>query len=74
MTGEKLEKVDSIQQQGAPPPEAAAIEARLVGHLGHLTASEQTAFEGFKKISSEKGFYTPATADTKASHDDGTLM
>lgn len=69
----KSSKPPSIQN--APPPaKAAAIETRLAGHLGHLTAEEQNAFEKFKKISAEGGFYTPATADTKASHDDGTLV
>lgn len=61
-------------QQGPPPANAAATETRLIGHLGHLTPEEQKAFDEFKKISAEKGFYTPATADTKASHDDATLV
>lgn len=74
MTKEDLTKVPSIPQPGAPPAESAAIETRLAGHLGHLTGAEQTSFEEFKKLSTEKGFYTPATAGTKASHDDGSLM
>ncbi len=61
-------------QMGPPPAKAAAIETQLAGHLGHLTAEEQTAFDEFKKKSAAEGFYTPATADTKASHDEGTLM
>ena len=73
MAEEQASKVPSAQH-GPPPAKAAAIEARLAGHLGHLTPEEQEAFDDFKRISAEKGFYTPATADAKASHDDGTLV
>ena len=47
---------------------------RCLGHLGHLTGQEESAFEEFKKLCAKAGYYTPATLDTKASHDDGTLM
>ncbi len=73
MSEAKASKVPSTQP-GPPPAKAAATETRLAGHLGHLTPEEQKAFEEFKKISADKGFYTPATANTKASHDDGTLV
>ena len=74
MTAEKLSKVPSVLQHGPPPAEAAATEARLAGHLAHLTPREQEAFDEFKKLSAQKGFYIPQTANTKASHDDGTLV
>ena len=74
MTAEQLSKVPSIQKHGPPSAEAAAIETRLAGHLAHLTDGEQKALDDFKKISAEKGFYTPPTANAKASHDDGTLV
>lgn len=61
-------------QHGPPPAEAAAAETRLKGHLGHLTREEQIAFDSFKVLCAKKDFYTPATTDAKASHDDGTLM
>ena len=61
-------------QRGPPPADAAKAETRLKGHLGHLTKEEESAFEAFKNLSIKEGFYTPATAETKASHDDGTLM
>lgn len=61
-------------QHGPPPAEAAASETRLKGHLGHLTPQEETALEEFRKLAKKAGFYTPATDDKKASHDDGTLM
>jgi hypothetical protein len=61
-------------QQGPPPAEAAKAETRLKGHLGHLTPEEEKALEQFKKISIKEGFYTPATDEARASHDDGTLM
>lgn len=62
------------EQHGPPPAEAASAETRLKGHVGHLTAQEESAFEEFRKLAAKKGFYTPATDDKKASHDDGTLV
>lgn len=61
-------------QHGPPPAEAAAPETRLKGHLGYLTTQEESSFEEFRKLAANSGFYTPATDDKKASHDDGTLM
>jgi len=62
------------EQQAPPTAEDASAETRLRGHVGHLTTGEETAFEEFKKLCAEEGFYTPATIDQNASHDDGTLM
>ena len=62
------------EQQAPPSAESASSESRLRGHVGHLTKEEESAFEEFKKLCIKEGFYTPATADHKASHDDGTLM
>lgn len=70
----KLTRNQSSGPVGPPPPEAAKAETRLKGHLGHLTAEEESAFNQFKKLCAKDGFYTPRTADTKASHDDGTLV
>ena len=61
-------------QRGPPPAEAAKPETRLKGHLGHLTKEEESALEEFKKLCIKEALYTPPTVDTKASHDDGTLM
>ena len=61
-------------QHGPPPAEAASAETRLKGHVGHLTAAEESAFEEFRKLAAKEGFYTPATDEKKASHDDGTLV
>ena len=74
MGGEKLTPVVSAQQQGPPPAEAASSELWLKGHINHFTQAEQKAFDEFKKLCTDKGHYTPATADKKASHDDGTLV
>ena len=74
MSEGKLTPVVSAQQQGPPPPGAASSEQWLRGHLNHFTPAETTAFEEFKKLCQEKGLYAPATADKKASHDDGTLV
>ena len=59
---------------GPPPPDSAKPEIRLKGHIGHLTPEEESAFVEFKKLCANQGYYTPRTSDTKASHDDGTLM
>ena len=59
---------------GPPPPEAANAETRLKGHVGHFTPAEESAFEQFKQLCAKEGYYTPSTATTKASHDDGTLV
>lgn len=61
-------------QHGPPPAEAASAETRLTGHVGHLTTEEESKFAEFRKLAAKKGFYTPATDERKASHDDGTLM
>ena len=61
-------------QQVPPPADAAKAETRLRGHLGHLTPKEEASFITFKQLCAKEGFYTPATPDSKASHDDGTLM
>ncbi|CAD6573490.1 MAG: hypothetical protein ASARMPRED_006094 [Alectoria sarmentosa] len=59
---------------GPPPPESANAETRLKGHIGHLTQQEESAFDDFKKLCAKKGYYTPHTANGRASHDDGTLI
>lgn len=62
------------EQHGPPPAEAASAESWLKGHVGHLTAQEESSFEAFKKLAAKEGFYTPAADNKNASHDDGTLM
>ena len=62
------------EQQAPPTAESASAETRLQGHVGYLTNEEEVAFEEFKKLSVKEGYYTAATDEHKASHDDGTLM
>ena len=59
---------------GPPPPEAANAETMLKGHIAHLTPEEESAFAEFKKLCAKDAYYTPHTANAKASHDDATLM
>ena len=61
-------------QRGPPPAEASKAETRLKGHLGHLTNDEEVSFQEFKKLCIKERLYKPATVDSKASHDEGTLM
>lgn len=44
------------------------------GHLGHLSARQASALEGFKQLAAQKGYYTPSHGDRPASHDDETLL
>lgn len=44
------------------------------GHLGHLTDEEEAAFQNFKVLCAEKGYYKPATEERQESHDDATLL
>ena len=60
--------------QGAPPASAALDSVRLKGPIGHLSAEEGAALDSFKSLAAQKGLYTPASPEKKASHDDGTLV
>jgi len=45
------------------------------GHIGHLTADEQNAFNDFKALLIEKGLYKPQSdTDEYGTHDDATLL
>ncbi|KAF9891219.1 hypothetical protein FE257_004783 [Aspergillus nanangensis] len=52
----------------------AAGTAWLAGHLHHLTDEQEKKLEGFKKLSEENGYYTPAKDGQKPSHDDATML
>lgn len=45
-------------------------------HFGHLSESQQTALESFKKLCQEKGYYQAAGTDGRKhnSHDDETML
>ncbi|KAI6810424.1 CRAL/TRIO domain-containing protein [Hortaea werneckii] len=43
-------------------------------HVGHLNESQQTQLDKFRRLCESKGYYTPATEDTPATHDDETLL
>ena len=45
-----------------------------VGHLGHLTATQETAFADYKNLCMQSGLYQPSIDGGKASHDDVTLL
>jgi hypothetical protein len=44
------------------------------GHQNHLNTDQIKALEEFKDLCREGGLYTPAGADTTASHSDETLL
>ena len=46
----------------------------LAGHLGHLTEAQQEAFAVFKERLTKVQLYTPATDESKPSHDEPTLL
>ncbi|KAI6793032.1 CRAL/TRIO domain-containing protein [Hortaea werneckii] len=43
-------------------------------HVGHLNETQQTQLDKFRRLCESKGYYTPATEDTPATHDDETLL
>lgn len=45
-----------------------------LGHLGHLTTEEEEAFENFKLMCEEKGYYKPGSEHDIGTHDDATLL
>ena len=63
-----------MAQPGPPLPSASLEQARLAGHLGHLTAHEESQFHAFKALCEKQGYYKPTDGNTSASHDDGTLV
>ena len=44
------------------------------GHAAHLTPNQQEQLAAFTALCREQGYYTPATPDAPASHDDETLL
>jgi len=65
---------EHMDQHGPPPPSASLEQARLKGHLGHLTTAEEDALDEFKTLCAKHGYYKPVGANSIASHDDGTLV
>jgi hypothetical protein len=54
---------------------AAEVYGYPQGHIGHLTADEQIAFNDFKALLIEKGLYKPqGNNDEYGTHDDATLL
>ncbi|KAI7238696.1 CRAL/TRIO domain-containing protein [Hortaea werneckii] len=43
-------------------------------HVGHLNETQQSQLDKFRRLCESKGYYTPATDDTPATHDDETLL
>ncbi|KAI7261874.1 CRAL/TRIO domain-containing protein, partial [Hortaea werneckii] len=43
-------------------------------HVGHLNETQQSQLDKFRRLCESKGYYTPATEDTPATHDDETLL
>ena len=74
MAPKRIEEEERMDQHGPPPPSASLEQARLRGHLGHLTTAEEDALDDFKNLCAKHGWYTPAGPTTPASHDDGTLV
>ncbi|KAJ5223644.1 hypothetical protein N7468_008186 [Penicillium chermesinum] len=64
----------------AASADQAAGTAWLAGHLHHLTPEQEKKLVEFKKVSAERGYYTPAVEQAEgveakdASHDDATML
>ena len=65
---------EHMGQHGPPPPSASLEQARLKGHLGHLTVVEEDALDDFKTLCAKHGYYKAVGPNGPASHDDGTLV
>jgi hypothetical protein len=54
---------------------AVEVYGYPLGHIGHLSADEQIAFNDFKALLIEKDLYKPqSVADEYGTHDDATLL
>lgn len=62
------------QNDAAASASQAAGTAWLAGHLHHLTGEQDDKLAVFKKLCAERGYYTAAEGETKASHDDATML
>ena len=65
---------ENMDHHGPPPPSASLEQARLKGHLGHLTTAEEDALDDFKILCAKHGYYRPGGLNGPATHDDGTLV
>ena len=74
MAPNQAEVEEHMDQHGPPPPSASLEQARLRGHLGHLTTAEEDALDDFKTLCAKHGIYKPAGPNNPATHDDGTLV
>jgi hypothetical protein len=52
----------------------ASTKDPLVGHLNHLTVSQEAALERFKTALHTRGLWKPGTSAGRPSHDDATLL
>ncbi|GAB1736247.1 hypothetical protein NU219Hw_g6920t1 [Hortaea werneckii] len=43
-------------------------------HVGHLNETQQSQLDKFRRLCESKGYYTPASEDIPATHDDETLL
>lgn len=69
---------DLERRQSQNDPAASASQAAgtawLAGHLHHLTGEQDDKLAAFKKLCAERGYYTAAEGEMKASHDDATML
>ena len=68
---EQATKIPSNASSGSK----AGEHSYPIGHLGHLTASQETALQDFKRICVEAGLYKPGSDDGHPpSHNDALLV
>jgi hypothetical protein len=78
LTGQSQKSHQSHQSEKSKQihqtPSRASTKDPLVGHLNHLTVSQEAALESFKTALHTRNLWKPGTSATRPSHDDATLL
>jgi hypothetical protein len=78
LTGQSQKSHQSHQSEKSKQihqtPSRASTKDPLVGHLNHLTVSQEAALERFKTALHTRNLWKPGTSASRPSHDDATLL
>jgi hypothetical protein len=78
LTGQSQKSHQSHQSENSKQVHQTSSRAStkdpLVGHLNHLTVSQEAALEKFKTALHTRNLWKPGTSASRPSHDDATLL
>jgi hypothetical protein len=78
LTGQSQKSHQSHQSENSKQVHQTSSRAStkdpLVGHLNHLTVSQEAALERFKTALHTRNLWKPGTSASRPSHDDATLL